>query len=113
MTKNCKFTIDVTYNSGFFGEEEIKQTIQNAISELNQDKINKFGKSKIYDYGKFNNGVVSKIHTTESSITSQEKTNIDLIETLVSLSSCMDDDDEPNLVLPDYEETYKKVAKHS
>ena len=32
MTKKCKFEVDVTYNSDYFAEGEIRETIKKAIS---------------------------------------------------------------------------------
>ena len=44
MTKKCKFEVDVTYNSDYFAEAEIRDTIKKAIKELNDEKVQKFGK---------------------------------------------------------------------
>ena len=97
MTKKCKFEVEVTYNSDYFAEGEIRDTIKKAIKELNDEKINKFGRKIICDPGKINSGVVGDVNQ----VCHKNTDSIDLVETLVSLSSCMNDD-EPSIVLPDH-----------
>jgi tetrahydromethanopterin S-methyltransferase subunit G len=97
MTKKCKFEVDVTYNSDYFAEAEIRDTIKNAIKELNNEKIQKFGRKIICDPGKINSGVIGDVNQ----LCYKETDSIDLVETLVSLSACMDDTETPNIVLPE------------
>ena len=97
MTKKCKFDVEVTYNSDYFAEGEIRDTIKKAIKELNDEKINKFGRKVICDPGKVNSGVVGDVQQ----VCYKNADSIDIVETLVSLSNCMDDDESPNIVLPE------------
>lgn len=97
MIKKCKFEVDITYNSDYFAEAEIRDTIRSAIKELNDEKIKKFGRKIICDPGKINSGCVGSIKNV--SFNANDNT-IDLVETLVSLSSCMDED-EPSMILPE------------
>jgi len=103
MTKKCKFEVEVTYNSDFFAEGEIRETIKKAIRDLNDKKESAFGKSVMIDPGKTNKGMSGTVSTIDSVLT-EPTGSIDLIETLVSLSSCMDDEEEPSLVLPELPE---------
>ena len=96
MTKKCKFEVEVTYNSNYFAEGEIRDTIKKAIKELNDEKINKFGRKIICDPGKINSGVIGDVNQ----VCYKNTDSIDIVETLVSLSSCMNDD-EPSIVLPE------------
>ena len=41
MTKKCKFDVEVTYNSDYFAEGEIRDTIKKAIKDLNDQKEKK------------------------------------------------------------------------
>ena len=95
MTKKCKFEVDVTYNSDYFAEAEIRDTIKKAIKELNDEKVRKFGRKVICDPGKINSGLICDV----SQMVCRDTDTIDVVETLVSLSGCMDD--EPNIVLPE------------
>lgn len=97
MTKKCKFEVEVTYNSDYFAEGEISDTIKKAIKELNDEKIKKFGRKIICDPGKVNSGVVGDVNQ----VCYKNTDSIDIVETLVSLSSCMDDTESPNIVLPE------------
>ncbi|RPG64927.1 MAG: hypothetical protein CBC02_008380 [Flavobacteriaceae bacterium TMED42] len=97
MTKKCKFEVDVTYNSDYFAEAEIRDTIKKAIKELNNEKIQKFGRKIICDPGKINSGVIGDVNQ----VCCNNTDSIDLVETLVSLSACMDDTETPNIVLPE------------
>tara|TARA_B100000676_G_C17694701_1_gene638169 strand:- start:76 stop:420 length:345 start_codon:yes stop_codon:yes gene_type:complete len=99
MTKKCKFEVDVTYNSDFFAEGEIRETIKKAIRDLNDAKENKFGKRIMCDPGKTNNGISCNVNQLAEL---KNSGSIDLVETLVSLSSGMDDDEHPSIVLPDH-----------
>ena len=95
MTKKCKFEVDVTFNSDYFAEAEIRDTIKKAIKELNDEKVQKFGQKVICEPGKVNSGLVGSLRQ----VNCKDSDRIDVVETLVSLSSCMDD--EPNIVLPE------------
>ena len=97
MTKKCKFEVEVTYNSDYFVEGEIRDTIKKAIKELNDEKIKKFGRKIICDPGKVNSGVVGGV----KQLCYKDTDSIDLVETLVSLSASMDDTETPNIVLPE------------
>ena len=98
MTKKCKFEVEVTYNSDFFAEGEIRETIKKAIRDLNDAKESKFGKRVMCDPGRTNSGITSNVNQY---VGTADSDSIDLVETLVSLSSCMDDDDFPSIVLPE------------
>lgn len=98
MTKKCKFKVEVTYNSDYFAEAEIRDTIKKAIKELNDEKIKKFGRKIICDPGKINSGCSCNVHEL---VCNSDADSIDLVETLVSLSACMDDTETPNIVLPE------------
>ena len=98
MTKKCKFEVDITYNSEYFAESEIQDTIKNAIQYLNDEKKFKFGNKVICEVGKVNSGVCCSINKTDCE---NDNDSIDLVETLVSLSKCMDEDEEPTMVLPE------------
>lgn len=112
MTKKCKFNVDITYNDNFFTETEIQETIKNAIADLNDFKLKQFGKKIICDPGKINSGVCGNVNAVYDF---SENSKIDLVETLVSLSSCMDtdEDDDPRLILPEpkVEELMGEVRK--
>ena len=97
MTKKCKFEVEVTYNSDYFAEAEIRDTIKKAIKELNDEKVQKFGQKVICEPGKINSGVIGDVNQ----LCYKETDSIDLVETLVSLSACMDDTETPNIVLPE------------
>ena len=98
MTKKCKFEVEVTYNSDYFSYAEIRDTIKNAIKKLNDEKIQKFGRKIICDPGKINSGCSCNVHEL---VCNSDADSIDLVETLVSLSACMDDSETPNIVLPE------------
>jgi hypothetical protein len=98
MTEKCKFEVDVTYNSDFFAEGEIRETIKKAIRDLNDIKEQKFGKRVMCDPGKTNKGISCNV--TQQVVCHDNNESLDIVETLVSLSSCMDDD-QPNIVLPE------------
>jgi hypothetical protein len=98
MTKKCKFEVEVTYNSDFFAEGEIRETIKKAIRDLNDDKENKFGRRIMCDPGKTNNGISCDVNQSTEYTTSD---SIDVVETLVSLSKLMDDEDESTIILPE------------
>ena len=57
MTKKCKFDVEVTYNSDYFAEGEIRDTIKKAIKDLNDQKEKKFGRLKLCDPGKTNHKI--------------------------------------------------------
>ena len=97
MIKKCKFEVDVTYNSDFFSEGEIRETIKNAIRELNNIKEAQFGRLKMIVSGKTNYGMSCNVNQVSTEFNSA---SIDIVETLVSLSKLMDDS-EPSIILPD------------
>ena len=98
MTRKCKFDVEVTYNPDFFAEGEIRETLKKAIRDLNDNKEKKFGRSPMIDPGRTNKGLHGTVTQHEIS---HPADSIELVETLVSLSRSMDDDEEPRLVLPD------------
>lgn len=98
MTKKCKFEVELTYNSDYFTEPEIQDTIRNAIKKLDLEKRKKFGTKVICEVGKVNSGVVADVTKCEVKIPNE----IDVVETLVSLSSCMEDDDDSKMILPEH-----------
>ena len=63
MTKKCKFEVEVTYNSDYFAEGEIRDTIKKAIKDLNDQKEKKFGRLKLCDPGKTNHGLTCNVKT--------------------------------------------------
>tara|TARA_Y100001934_G_C11915821_1_gene568824 strand:- start:270 stop:614 length:345 start_codon:yes stop_codon:yes gene_type:complete len=98
MINKCKFDVEVSYNSDYFTESELRETIRNSISDLSDSKEQKFGKKVIAKPGIHNSGASCNItQQTESELSD----SIDLVETLVSLSSCMDSDTDPTIVLPE------------
>jgi len=97
MINKCKFEVDITYNSDFFSEGELRETVRSAIRDLNDAKEKMFGRV-MHNPGKMNSGVSCDVtrlveHPDETS---------HVVETLVGLSNCMAEDDEPNIVLPDH-----------
>jgi hypothetical protein len=96
MTKKCKFDVEVTYNSDFFAEGEIRETIKKAIRDLNDKKEKKFGRQTISDPGRTNHGLTGNVNR----VVEQPDETSQVVETLVSLSSYMNEE-EPNIVLPD------------
>lgn len=105
--KKCKFEVDVTYNSDFFAEGEIRETIKKAIRDLNDAKEAQFGRLKMIVPGKTNYGMSCDVNRVTDCVDSG---TIDVVETLVSLSKLMDDD-EPSTRLsePKVEELVKEV----
>ena len=97
MIKKCKFEVDVTYNSKFFGEGEIRETIRKAINDLSNLKEKQFGRLKMIDQGKTNKGVSCNINQVTDCFDSEK---INVVETLASLSKLIDDN-EPSIVLPE------------
>jgi hypothetical protein len=97
MTKKCKFEVDVTYNSDFFSEGEIRETIKKSICDLNDTKEAQFGRLKMIVPGKTNHGMSCNVNQVYTEFDSE---TIDIVETLVSLSEAMDSD-EPNILLPE------------
>jgi hypothetical protein len=97
MIKKCKFEVDVTYNSDFFAEGEIRETIKKAIRDLNDKKESAFGRRIMCNPGKTNSGVSCDVN--QSIALSEESSCV--VETLVSLSNYMDDEDESTMVLPE------------
>ena len=89
MINECKFKVDITYNSDFFSEGEIRETIRAAIRDLNDAKEKRFGRV-MRDPGKTNKGVSCSVtQCTEPEVSD----SIDLVDTLVSLSSQLDNDE--------------------
>jgi len=108
MTKKCKFEVEVTYNSDYFAEGEIRDTIKKAIKDLNDQKEKKFGRLKMCDPGKTNYGITCNV---ESKIIVPKKPQI-FVEDIAEFSELMDDEVvDSKLVLPDIkvEELLKEV----
>lgn len=107
MTKKCKFDVEVTYNSDYFAEGEIRDTIKKAIKDLNDQKEKKFGRLKLCDPGKTNHGLTCNVKTE---IFKTHEPQI-YIEELAELSELMEETIEPKIVLPDtkVEELLKEV----
>lgn len=108
MTKKCKFEVEVTYNSDYFAEGEIRETIKKAIKDLNDSKEKKFGRLKLCDPGKTNHGVTCNI---ESKVIVPKKPQV-YIEEIAEFSELMNDDiADSKIVLPDtkVEELLKEV----
>jgi len=97
MTKKCKFDVEVTYNSDYFAEGEIRDTIKKAIKDLNDQKEKKFGRLKLCDPGKTNHGVTCNV--TKATVV---KSNSQVyVEEIAELNDLMDEYTEPKIVLPD------------
>lgn len=96
MTKKCKFEVEVTYNSDYFAEGEIRDTIKKAIKDLNDQKEKKFGRLKLCDPGKTNHGLTCNVKT-EISKTREPQI---YIEELAELHDLVDEKVEPKIVLP-------------
>ena len=97
MTKKCKFDVEVTYNSDYFAEGEIRDTIKKAIKDLNDQKEKKFGRLKLCDPGKTNHGVTCDV--TKGVVAT--RTPQIFIEEIAELDELMEDKVDPKLVLPD------------
>ena len=95
MIKKCKFEVEVTYNSDYFAEGEIRDTIKKAICDLNDTKEAQFGRLKMIVSGKTNHGMSCNVNQVSTEFDSE---TIDIVETLVNLSEAMDPD-EPNILL--------------
>ena len=108
MTKKCKFEVEVTYNSDYFAEGEIRDTIKKAIKDLNDQKEKKFGRLKMCDPGKTNHGITCNV---ESKIIVPKKPQI-FVEDIAEFPELMDDEVvDSKIVLPDIkvEELLKEV----
>jgi len=98
MTKKCKFDVEVTYNSDYFAEGEIRDTIKKAIKDLNDQKEKKFGRLKLCDPGKTNHGMTCNI---ESKIIVPKKPHI-YVEEIAEFTELMDDEVvDSKIILPD------------
>lgn len=97
MTKKCKFDVEVTYNSDYFAEGEIRETIKKAIRDLSDAKEAQFGRLKMIVPGKTNHGISCNVNQVTDCF---DDVSVDVVETLVSLNKLMDDD-EPSIVLPE------------
>ena len=97
MTKKCKFEVEVTYNSDYFAEGEIRDTIKKAIKDLNDQKEKKFGRLKLCDPGKTNHGVTCNV--TDGVIVPKRPQIF--VEEIAELDELMEDEVDPKLVLPD------------
>ena len=97
MTKKCKFDVEVTYNSDYFAEGEIRDTIKKAIKDLNDQKEKKFGRLKLCDPGKTNHGVTCNV--TDSAIATKRPQIF--VEEIAELDEMIEDDVDPKIVLPD------------
>jgi hypothetical protein len=107
MTKKCKFEVEVTYNSDYFAEGEIRDTIKKALKDLNDQKEKKFGRLKLCDPGKTNHGVTCNV-TDE--VVAKKRPQI-FVEEIAELDELMKDNVDPKIVLPDakVEELLKEV----
>ena len=107
MTKKCKFDVEVTYNSDYFAEGEIRDTIKKAIKDLNDQKEQKFGRLKLCDPGKTNHGLTCDVKNGVAPIVTPQI----FVEELAELSELIEDDLDPKIVLPDekVEELLKDV----
>ena len=101
MISKCKFDVEVSYNSDYFTEGEIRETLKKSIADLNDFKENKFGRLTIANPGTHNKGV--SVNVTQQ-VETDASDSIDLVETLVSLSSCFDEEDASTMVLPELPE---------
>ena len=102
MTKKCKFDVEVTYNSDYFAEGEIRDTIKKAIKDLNDQKEKKFGRLKLCDLGKTNHGVTCDV--TLGSVAPRLPQFSGLrarVEDLAQLNEIMEENNDPKIVLPD------------
>jgi len=108
MTKKCKFEVEVTYNSDYFAEGEIRDTIKKAIKDLNDQKEKKFGRLKMCDQGKTNHGCTCDVHKVEIT----PKVPRVYVEELAELEDLMNENTDPKIVLPDtkVEELLKEVS---
>jgi len=97
MTKKCKFDVEVTYNSDYFAEGEIRDTIKKAIKDLNDQKEKKFGRLKLCDPGKTNYGVTCSVKNVEFVSTIPQV----YIKDSVEVSELIDEKVDPKIVLPD------------
>lgn len=97
MTKKCKFDVEVTYNSDYFAEGEIRDTIKKAIKDLNDQKEKKFGRLKLCDPGKTNHGVTCSVKNVEFVSTIPRV----YINESVEVSDYSDEKVDPKIVLPD------------
>ena len=107
MTKKCKFEVSVDYNPNFFTETEISETIKKSIKDLDFEKKTKFG-TRLFVKLENKFRCCCKYKKTDWILTD----SIDLVETLVSLSSCMDEtEDDAKMILPEpkMEELMKEV----
>ena len=110
MTKKCKFEVDVTYNSDYFAEGEIRETIKKAISDLNNSKEKKFGRLKMCDPGKTNYGLTCSCSLKQNNGL-HEKPKL-CIEQIAGLGELIKDEViDPKMILPDakIEELVKEV----
>ena len=107
MTKKCKFDVEVTYNSDYFAEGEIRDTIKKAIKDLNDQKEKKFGRLKLCDPGKTNHGVTCDVSTGSVAPRIPQV----FVEELAQLNEIMEENNDPKIVLPDekVEELLKEV----
>ena len=107
MISKCKFDIEVSYNPDYFAEGEIRETLKKSIEDLNDSKEKKFGRLTIANPGTHNKGVSCNV---TQQVDNEVPDSIDLVETLVSLSSCFDKDDATAMVLPELPE--QKLEEH-
>ena len=107
MTKKCKFEVEVTYNSDYFAEGEIRDTIKKAIKDLNDQKEKKFGRLKMCNPGKTNHGVTCNV---TDGVVAKKRPQI-FVEEIAELDELMKDNVDPKIVLPDakVEELLKEV----
>ena len=99
MTKKCKFEVDVTYNSEYFAEGEIRETIRKAIVDLNAQKEKNFGRLKLSDKGKTTHGMTCNVN---KAVVYENKIPQVFAEEIAELNSLMDEEIiDPKMILPD------------
>ena len=100
MTKKCKFEVEVTYNSDYFAEGEIRETIKKAIKDLNDQKEKKFGRLKMCDPGKTNYGLTCSCSLKQDGVL-HKKPEL-YIKEIAELEELMNNEIiDPKMILPD------------
>ena len=99
MTKKCKFEVEVTYNSEYFAEGEIRETIRKAIVDLNAEKEKNFGRRKLSEQGKTNHGMTCNVN---KAVVYENKIPQVFAEEIAELDSIMNEETiDPKMILPD------------
>lgn len=98
MIKKCKFEVEVSYNPDYFAKGEIRETIKNAIVDLNEFKENKFGRLKMCDLGKTNHGMTCTVESKQvNSDVPTKRANVN-----TEVEDLMDEEvTDPRMILPD------------